>query len=286
LVKSWEEKTDDQLSQPESARIAAEWMQSKFNVALAELNDDYDKFRISEALMTTYKLVWDDFCAWFLEMVKPPFGQGIDKKTYSDTVGIFENLLKVLHPFMPFLSEEIWHYLREREAGKGSICIATWPAITTQNDELLKSFDYFAEVILGVRNIRKDNNIPNKEKLDLKVKSASGKPSVFDASVAHLCNLTSVEYVAEKPANTFSFVVKSDEFFIPFTANVDVEAEKKKINEELTYTRGFLKSVEAKLSNERFANNAPAQVLDSERKKQQDALNKISMLEDKLSSMN
>jgi valyl-tRNA synthetase len=286
LVKSWEEKTDDQLSQPESARIAAEWMQSKFNVALAELNDDYDKFRISEALMTTYKLVWDDFCAWFLEMVKPPFGQGIDKKTYSDTVGIFENLLKALHPFMPFLSEEIWHYLREREAGKGSICIATWPAITTQNDELLKSFDYFAEVILGVRNIRKDNNIPNKEKLDLKVKSASGKPSVFDASVAHLCNLTSVEYVAEKPANTFSFVVKSDEFFIPFTANVDVEAEKKKINEELTYTRGFLKSVEAKLSNERFANNAPAQVLDSERKKQQDALNKISMLEDKLSSMN
>jgi valyl-tRNA synthetase len=286
LVKSWEEKADDKLAQPASAQIAIEWMKSKFNVALAELNDDYDKFRISEALMTTYKLVWDDFCAWFLEMVKPPFGEGMDRTTYNEAIGIFEDILKVLHPFMPFLTEEIWHYLRPREAGKGSICIAAWPSVTSQNDELLKSFDHFSSVVIGLRNIRKDNNIPNKEKLTLQVKSASGKPSVFDASVMHLCNLTSIEYTAVKPANSFSFVVNADEFFIPFTANVDVEAEKKKINEELEYTRGFLKSVEAKLNNERFVNNAPAQVLESERKKQQDALSKITMLEDKLTSLN
>ncbi len=286
LINSWEEKTDKNLEQPESARVAIEWMKSKFNVALADLHDDYDKFRISEALMTTYKLVWDDFCAWFLEMIKPPFGQGIDKKTFDDTVGIFEDILKVLHPFMPFITEDIWHYLRERQPGIGSICVASWPVTSNQNDELLRSFDHFAEVVNGVRNIRKDNQIPNKEKINLKVRSASGNPSVFDASVAHLCNLNSIEYVSDKPANSFSFIIESDEFFIPFTANVDVESERKKIEEELDYTRGFLKSVEAKLTNERFVNNAPAQVLESERKKQQDAQNKINILEDKLATLN
>lgn len=285
LVKSWEEKTDNALPQSDSARIAIAWMEEKFNAVLAELNEDYDKFRISEALMTTYKLVWDDYCAWFLEMIKPPFGQGIDGKTYREAVAIFENILKVVHPFMPFLTEEIWHHLGTREAGKGSICVASWPSVTPTNNELLKAFDVFTDVVIGIRNIRKNNSIPNKEKVALQVKSAGVKRSEFDASIIHLCNLSGIEYIDTKPANSFSFVVHSNEYFIPFTANVDVEAEKKKITEELNYTRGFLKSVEGKLSNERFVNNAPAQVLESERKKQQDAINRIKVLEEKLTSL-
>jgi valyl-tRNA synthetase len=286
LVNSWEEKIDSSLAQPESARIAVEWMNSKFNIVLAELNDDYDKFRISEALMSTYKLVWDDFCAWFLEMVKPPYGQGIDKKTYDSSVEIFEKILKVLHPFMPFLSEEIWHYVRTREEGSGSLCVATWPVIEKSNESLLQAFENFSEVIIGMRNIRKDNNIPNKEKLVLMIKKNAPISEIFDSAIAHLCNLEKISYVDEKPANCFSFVVKSNEYFIPFTSNVDVEAEKKKIEEELKYTQGFLKSVQAKLSNEKFVNNAPAQVLEGERKKQSDAEAKIKLLEEKLTTLN
>ena len=286
LVKSWEEKVDNNLAQPDAAKIAVEWMSSRFNSVLADLNDDYDKFRINEALMSTYKLVWDDFCAWYLEMAKPAYGSGIDKKTYEASVEIFEKLLKVLHPFMPFLTEEVWHYLREREPGKGSICIAPWPAIEKANASLQKDFDAFAEVVIGVRNIRKSNNIPNKESLVLQVNKNVEVSTSFDAAIMHLCNLSSIDYTTEKSANSFSFTVNTNEYFIPFTANVDVEAEKKKLSEELTYTQGFLKSVESKLNNEKFANNAPAAVLESERKKQSDAQGKIKMLEEKIASLN
>ncbi len=286
LVKSWEEKIDTSIAQPDSSKIAIEWMNSKFNSVLTDLNDDYDKFRISEALMSTYKLVWDDFCAWYLEMVKPPFGSGIDKTTYEETVKIFENILKVLHPFMPFISEEIWHFVREREAGTGSICIATWPSVAKIDQQILNQFNDFSEIVIGVRNIRKENNIPNKEKLLLQVKRTTNTDTLFDAAISHLCNLNSIEFVSEKPANSFSFMIKSDEFFIPFTANVDVAAEKSKLEEELKYTEGFLKAVEGKLSNERFVNNAPVQVLDVERKKLADAVSKIKILEEKLSSLN
>jgi valyl-tRNA synthetase len=285
LVKSWEGKVDHSLAQPESSKVAIEWMHSKFNSVLEGLNDDYSKFRISEALMNTYKLVWDDFCAWYLEMVKPPFGQGMDATTYAATVNILENILKVLHPFMPFLTEEIWHYIREREAGRGSICVAAWPVAGSVDQSLLGSFEGFAKVVAGVRTIRKDNAIPNKEALTLHIKGRAGQPSQFDALVQHLCNLSAIQSIAEKPANSFSFIEDGVEYFIPFTGNVDVDAEKKKITEELDYTRGFLKSVEAKLSNERFVNNAPAQVLDGERKKQSDALTKIALLEEKLAGL-
>jgi valyl-tRNA synthetase len=285
LVNSWEGKVDNSLAQPESAKVAIAWMQSKFNAVLEGLNDDYSKFRISEALMNTYKLVWDDFCAWYLEMVKPPFGQGMDATTYAATVDILENILKVLHPFMPFLTEEIWHYLRERQAGKGSICVASWPIAGNVDQSLLGSFEGFAKVVAGVRTIRKDNAIPNKEALTLFVKGRAGQSWQFDALAQHLCNLGAIQSIAEKPANSFSFIEDGIEYFIPFTGNVDVEAEKKKITEELDYTRGFLKSVEAKLSNERFVNNAPAQVLDGERKKQSDAMTKIALLEEKLAGL-
>lgn len=286
LVHSWGEKINPELPQPESAKIAVEWMQSQFNTTLKSLNDDYEKFRINEALMTTYKLVWDDFCAWYLEMVKPPYGESMDATTYQATIGIFENLLKVLHPFMPFISEEIWQLLGERKNANESICVATWPQAGATNEQLLSSFDLFNEIVIGVRNVRKTNNIPNKEAIRLLVNASDAHPKIFDASVAHLTNTSSIEYITDKPGSCFTFIVKGSEYFVPFTENVDVEAEKSKLMEELNYTKGFLKSVEGKLKNEKFVNNAPAQVLENERKKQADALSKIKLLEDKLSSLN
>jgi valyl-tRNA synthetase len=277
LVKTWEEKIDDSLTQSEASKVAVNWMKNKFQKTLAELNDDYEKFRINEALMTTYKLVWDDFCAWYLEMVKPPYGTGMDRTTFNETVEIFESLLKVLHPFMPFISEEIWHLLKERKDATESICVAPWPASESYNDDILNAFDLFAEAVIGVRNVRKENNIANKEKVSLKINAAGTPNKTFDAALAHLTNIESIEYIDTKPTGCFTFILKGSEYFIPFTANVDVEAEKKKIEEELTYAKGFLKSVEVKLSNEKFVNNAPAQVLENERKKQADALSKIKL---------
>jgi valyl-tRNA synthetase len=285
LVKGWEEKVDKNLTQSQAAKTAVNWMQSKFNSTLVTLNDDYDKFRINEALMTTYKLVWDDFCAWYLEMVKPPFGQGMDATTYESSVDILEKLLGVLHPFMPFLSEEIWHYLKPRTEGS-SICIAQWPAIGEVDSNILSSFDKMSEVVIGIRNLRKEKNIPNKESIELIVRANQEPEKEFDAVIQHLCNIQSITYSADKPTGCFSFVTATAEHFIPFTQQIDVEEETKKIKTELTYVRGFLKSVDSKLNNERFVNNAPAAVLESERKKQSDSLAKIQMLEEQLKALN
>ena len=285
LVKGWEEKVDSNLSQSPAAKTAVEWMRSKFNHTLAGLNDDYDKFRINEALMTTYKLVWDDFCAWYLEMVKPPFGQGMDATTYEASVDILENLLGVLHPFMPFLTEEIWHYLKPRTEGN-SICTAQWPSVGAVDHGILSSFDKMSEVVIGIRNLRKEKNIPNKESVILIVRTGQEPVKEFDAVIQHLCNIQSITYSQDKPNGCFSFVTASAEYFIPFTQQIDVEEEKKKIEAELTYVRGFLKSVESKLNNERFVNNAPPAVLESERKKQSDSLAKIQMMEEQLKALN
>jgi valyl-tRNA synthetase len=285
LVNSWEGKVQSDAVQSPAAAIAVKWMQSRFNSVLNQLNEDYDKFRINEALMNTYKLVWDDFCAWYLEMVKPPFGSAMDRTTYEASVEILENLLKVLHPFMPFLTEEIWQFVRPREEGKGSICVAAWPSSGPIDEQLTKQFDAFSEVVIGIRNIRKDKNIPNKEKVKLLVKSTASADTSFDAVVMHLCNIESIEYVNEKPTSCYSFVMSGAEYFVPFTDNVDVEAERTKIQQEITYLQGFLKSVDAKLNNERFVSKAPADVLEVERKKQSDTLAKISMLQEQLASL-
>ena len=284
LVKGWEEKIDSSLTQSQASKTAIDWMRSKFNSTLGSLNDDYEKFRINEALMTTYKLVWDDFCAWYLEMVKPPYGQGIDTATYEASVDILENLLYVLHPFMPFLTEEIWQYLRTRASGE-SICVASWPAAGEIDHTILSSFSRFAEVVIGIRNLRKERSIPNKESVDVLVRSNQDVDKSFDTVIQHLCNIQRIEYVQDKPTGCFSFVTATAEYFVPFTAQVDVEAEKEKIQTEIDYVRGFLTSVEAKLNNERFVSNAPAAVLESERKKQGDALAKIQMLEEQLKSL-
>jgi valyl-tRNA synthetase len=285
LVHSWSEKIDPQAAQAPAAEVAIQWMRSHLDAKVIELNECYDKFRISDALMITYKLVWDDFCSWYLEMAKPSYGSAMDAKTYAATLDIFEDLLRLLHPFMPFLTEEIWQYLRERKPGTGSICVAEWPQVhSTSNETWTSAFSTFAETVNGIRNIRITNQIPNKESLD--VMHMGNHQPLFDAAIMHLCNLKSLSATSSKPSNCFSFVLHGVEYFVPFTANVDVEGEKQKVQEELEYTRGFLASVEAKLSNERFVSKAPAPVLEGERKKQQDAQNKIALLEARLTELN
>jgi valyl-tRNA synthetase len=286
LVDSWKEKSTSDGVPSEAAKIAVRWMENRLDMVLNQLNDDYDKFRINEALMNTYKLVWDDFCAWYLEMVKPPYGTHIHQVTLNATTGIFEKLLQVLHPFMPFISEEIWGHLAPREPGVGSICIAPWPQPKSVNETMQNDFEHFAEVVNNVRNIRKSNQIPNKDAVELMVIANENHDKSFDGALMHLCNISSIHYVVEKVSGAFGFISGGNEYFVPFTANVDVEAERKKLQDELDYTRGFLSSVESKLNNEKFANNAPPQVLEGERKKQSDALSKIKMLEEKLATLN
>ncbi len=280
LVNSWEVQD---INQPAYAAKGIEWFKSKFNKTLADINDSYDKFRISEALMSTYKLVWDDFCSWYLEIVKPPYQQPIDSITYKDTLSIFESLLKVIHPFTPFISEEIWHLIGDKK-DEDCIMVAEWPKIEKVDEELLSNFSSAEEVITNIRNIRKEKNIANKVTLDLMVIDNEKSDRSFNSIISKISNLATFEYVEGKVDNAFSFVVKSNEFFVPFSEDIDVEAEIKKIEEELKYTKGFLISVSKKLSNERFVSNAPEEVVAVEKKKMADAEAKVKILEEKLNA--
>ena len=282
LVSSWEVRD---IEQPKSSVVAIEWFENRFQKVLVEINDLFDKFRISEALMAIYKLVWDDFCSWYLEMVKPGYEQPIDAKTLEATKSFFENLLKVLHPFTPFVAEELWHALRERNEGD-DIIIAAWPSVKSFDAQNLKQFDLASEVITNIRNIRKSNNIATKVKLELFIRKTQTIETGFDSIIVKMGNLSVLEYVQDKVANANSFIVAGNEYFIPFGDTIDVEAEKAKISEELTYTKGFLKSVQSKLSNERFVAGAPEAVITNERKKEADALAKIALLEEKMASLN
>ncbi|MBU3658372.1 MAG: valine--tRNA ligase [Flavobacteriales bacterium] len=282
LVSSWEVR---EIEQPKSSAVAIEWFENRFQKVLVEINDLFDKFRISEALMAIYKLVWDDFCSWYLEMVKPGYEQPIDAKTLEATKFFFENLLKVLHPFTPFVAEELWHALRERAAGD-DIIIAAWPTVKSFDAQNLKQFDLASDVITNIRNIRKSNNIATKVKLELFIRKTQAIETGFDSIIVKMGNLSVLEYVQDKVANANSFIVAGNEYFIPFGDTIDVEAEKAKITEELNYTKGFLKSVQTKLSNERFVAGAPEAVITNERNKEADALAKIALLEEKLASLN
>lgn len=281
LVSSWETKD---IEQPRSSVVAIDWFESKFNKALLEINDLFDKFRISEALMAIYKLVWDDFCSWYLEMIKPGYEQPIDQKTLNATKHFFEQILKLMHPYMPFVSEELWHLIRDRKEGE-DIIIAPWPVAGTVNEDLLSQFEVAEEVITNIRNVRKQNNIASKVKMELIIKKNGELNTGFDAVIVKMGNLSLLEYRAEKVGNANSFLVRSNEYFIPFGEAVDLEAEQKKIQEELDYTKGFLVSVQKKLQNEKFMAGAPDQVVAMERKKEADALEKITILEEKLGSM-
>jgi valyl-tRNA synthetase len=218
-------------------------------------------------------------------MIKPGYQQPIDKATLEQTIVFFEKLLCLLQPFTPFIAEELWHELRERKDGD-DIIIAKWPTVETFDAKVLKQFTTAEEVITNIRNVRKKGNIANKVKLDLHIKKNNEVDTTFDAVIVKMGNLTVLDYITDKVANANSFLVNSNEYFIPFGETIDVTAEKAKMEEELNYTKGFLKSVQGKLSNEKFVSGAPAQVLDNERKKEADALQKIAVLEEKLASLN
>lgn len=281
LVKGWEIKD---IKQPESSKIALEWYQNKFQSTLAEIEDHYSKYRLSDALMSMYKLIWDDFCSWLLEMIKPAYQQPIDAKTYASVIAIFENNLKILHPFMPFLTEEIWQHITERKL-EDALIIAEYPKITSFDSELISSFETIKEIVSGIRTIRKEKNIAFKDTVELKVLNNENLDVKYDTVISKMGNISQMSSVAETVEGALTFRVKSNEYFIPMEGNIDVEAEIQKLSEELKYTEGFLKSVQGKLKNERFVNNAPEQVVASERKKEADALAKIETLKSSLASL-
>ncbi len=284
LVKGW--KVDENLEQPDAAKVSVEWFQNKFNESLALIANHFSRYRISDALMAVYKLIWDDFCSWYLEMVKPAYQHDIDPNTLNATLEFFEKLMKVLHPFMPFITEEIWHHLADREE-KDCLMVAEMPVPEKTHTAILAEFEYVREVIMGVRKIRKEKNIPMKEEIRLLVKKNEGqKPrTTFDPVVSKLCNLSELAYTDSKEDGAVSFIVRSTEFYIPLTGNVDIEAEIEKLEAELKYTHGFLSSVDKKLSNERFVNNAPEQVVAKEKQKKADAEARIRVIEEQLQAL-
>ncbi|NRT15413.1 valyl-tRNA synthetase [Flavobacterium sp. 28A] len=282
LIKGWE--VSDTIPQPESSKVAIEWYEAKLQQTLLEIEDNFEKYRISEALMGTYKLVWDDFCSWFLEMIKPAYQQPIDSVTFAKAIEMLENNLRILHPFMPFLTEEIWQILAPRTKEEALI-VSTWPELKTFNAALITDFENTMEVISGVRTIRKDKNIPFKDAIELKVINNDNVATYFDSVVTKLGNITALEYVTEKVDGALSYRVNSNEYFIPITGNINVEEEIGKLTTELEYTKGFLKSVQNKLSNEKFVNGAPEKVLANERQKEADALAKIETIEQSLAGL-
>ncbi|WP_286911778.1 valine--tRNA ligase [Flavobacterium sp. UBA4197] len=282
LIKGWE--VSESIAQPEYAKVAVEWYEAKLQKTLAEIEDHFEKYRISDALMATYKLVWDDFCSWFLEMIKPGYQQPIDSVTFNSAIEMLEANLKLLHPFMPFLTEEIWQHIAERSE-KEALIIAEWPKAQTVNEALIAEFDFATEVISGIRTIRKDKNIPFKDTIELKVVNNENATTFFDVIITKLGNISALEYVTDKVDGALSYRVKSNEYFIPITGNINVEEEITKLTEELNYNKGFLKSVQAKLANEKFVNSAPEKVVAIERQKEADALAKIATIEQSLAGL-
>jgi valyl-tRNA synthetase len=281
LVKGWE--TQD-ITQPESSRVALEWYAAQLQDTLVQIEDHFQKYRISDALMAIYKLVWDDFCSWLLEMVKPGYQQPIDQLTYNGIIELLELNLQLLHPFMPFLTEEIWHLIAERSPDQALI-VSKWPEMREFDHKIVADFSVVREVISGIRSVRKDKNISFKETIALMVVNHDNVSDRFDSVIRKLGNLDSLEYVHEKVNGALSFRVRANEYYIPIAGSIDMGAEITKLQEELDYTRGFLKSVQAKLSNERFVGGAPEKVLENERKKEADALAKISTLEQSLAAL-
>ena len=282
LVKGWE--VSEIGTQPESAKIAIAWYKSKFQKTLAFIDEQFDQYRLSDALTAIYKLVWEDFSSWYLEMIKPAFGQPIDSKTMQATINFFEDNIKILHPFMPFITEEIWQYFKERTPDEALI-VSSYPEKQDFDDSILEEFELIKEIISAIRNLRKQKNISFKDSLDLFILKKEALNAEFYTLIVNMCNLSKVEETNEKIENALTFRVGSNEFFIPFAEQIDVEAETKKLEEELAYHKGFLASVQKKLSNERFVNNAPEQVISNERKKEADALAKIAMVEKSLESL-
>lgn len=280
LVKGWE--VNDTNEQPETAKIAINWFGNVLSKTIVELDDLFSKYRLSEALMMVYKLFWDEFSSWYLELVKPAYRQPIDRATYQATLAFFDSLLRLLHPFMPFITEELWQALNERKPGE-SITIAQQPKANRVDEKLIADFEITKQIIAGIRTIRLQKNIPNKDELTLQV--IGNHDSRFDTAVAKMANLSSIENLSEKPAATIGFLVGTTEFIVPMSDKMDVEAELKKMKAEREYYAGFLQSVMKKLGNERFVQNAKPEIVENERKKQADAESKIALLEESIKAL-
>ena len=281
LVKGWE--TDASIPQPEASRLGVDWMIAKLDEALYEMQDLMSKFRISEALMTAYKLFWDEFSSWYLEIIKPAYGSPIDRTTYDETLGIFDILLRILHPFMPFITEELWQALSPRKEGE-SIMTATLPEADGIRSLIISEMETLKEIVAGIRTIRKQKQIPQKESLVLEVKG--DHHAGMDPILVKIANLSAINKVENKADMAASFMVGATEYSVPLEGNVNVEEEKAKLEKELAHLKGFLEGVRKKLSNEKFVANAPAKVIELERKKEADSLEKIAAIEKALSALN
>jgi valyl-tRNA synthetase len=283
LVKTW--KTDGSVEQPAASAVAVEWMDEVLNIALKDIDYNFRQFRISEALMSAYKLFWDEFSGWYLEIIKPEYQKPIDLKTYNSTIGIFDKLMHVIHPFMPFITEEIWQLLEERKDGE-SLMLGRMPEHHRSHIKLTARFEIVKETVSSLRTLRKDNDLPAKEKLELFVRTS---PEEFDTHflpvIIKMGNLSTLSRTEKKMEGTASFLVRTTEYYVPLGKKLDVESEIKMINEELDYARGFLSSVMKKLDNERFVSNAPLAVIDIEKKKKADTESKIKSLEERLKEM-
>ena len=282
LINGWQ--VDSALAQSDCSKQAIAWFTNRFNAALAEIEDNFNNYRISEALMAAYKLFWDDFSGWYLEMIKPAYGSPCDAATMEATKKIFEELMLLLHPFMPFVTEEIWQDLAERKEGE-SICVAAMPKAEATDEAALARFVLAQDVVSAVRNIRKQKNLPQKEALELKVVRDENYPAEYEAVIEKMANLSAVTFVTEKNPTDAAFIVKTTQYFVPMGDNIDKEAEIAKLEKDLAYNEGFLATVMKKLSNERFVSSAPAQVVENEQNKKRDAEAKIAAIKEQLQAL-
>ena len=281
LINGW--SVDESLAQSENNRLAVEWFRNKLNQALTEIESNFESYRLSESLMVAYKLFWDDFSGRYLEIVKPAYGAPIDKATIEATRSFFEQLMLVLHPFMPFVTEEIWQALAPRKDGE-SIMVSPMPRAEAFDEGVLARFELMQEAVSAIRNIRKQKNLAQKEALEVKVIADENYPSEFEPVLIKLANATAVEKVAEKDSTAVGFIVKTTQYFVPMGDKIDKEAEIAALTKDLEYYEGFLASVMKKLSNERFVSSAPEKVVANERAKQADAEAKITAIKEQLAS--
>ncbi len=280
LIKGW--TVDDTIPQPEASATAVKWFKMQLDKTIAEVDDLFSKYRLSEAMMMIYKLFWDEFSSWYLEMIKPGYQLPIDKATYDATLGFFDALLRLLHPFMPFITEELWQALEPRKEGE-SLMVALMPEVAPVDSAYLDAFEVVKEIVSGVRTIRLQKNIPNKDTLALQV--LGDHNDVFNPVIAKMCNLSEITKTDDKAAGAVSFLVRTTEYAVPLGNMINVEEELAKLAEELKYQQGFLASVQKKLSNESFVSKAPAKVIEMERKKQADAESKIKSIEESIAAL-
>jgi len=280
LIDGWEVIEKEETTN----QTAIDWFENRFNQSLTEIADHFDKFRISDALMAVYKLIWDDFCSWYLEMVKPEYQAPIDKKTKDKTIALFENLMKVLHPFMPFITEELWQLLGKRKDGE-ALMLSEWPQSSSFDIKTIEEASKIFEIVSQIRNVRASKGISPKEAFELTIHTSDPELyTKYEAIISKLANISAIQF-GENVANAVSFVVKSDEFFIPLNEKIDLEQERENLQKELDYTLGFLSTVSKKLENDKFVNHAPEAVVAREKKKMEDAISKVKALEDNIKKL-